>query len=37
MIGAALGPTAFERLRAADMPAWMAKAFAGAGRETVPG
>ena len=35
MIGAALGPTEFERLPAADMPAWMAKAFAGAGREAV--
>ena len=36
-IAAALGPAEFERLRAADMPAWMAKAFAGAARETVPG
>ena len=36
-IEAALGPAAFEKLRAADMPAWMAKAFAGAGRESVPG
>ena len=36
-IEAALGPAEFERLRAADMPAWMTEAFAGAGRETVPG
>ncbi|MDE0150152.1 MAG: DUF6088 family protein [Rhodospirillaceae bacterium] len=32
-IEAALGPAGFEKLRSADMPAWMAKAFAGAARE----
>ena len=29
-IAAALGPSEFEKLRSADMPAWMQKAFAGA-------
>ena len=36
-IEAALGPAGFEKLRSADMPAWMEKAFAGAARETVRG
>ena len=30
-IEAALGPAEFEKLRSADMPAWMQKAFAAAG------
>jgi len=33
-IEAALGPAGFEKLRSADMPAWMAKAFAVAARES---
>ena len=32
-IAATLGPAEFETLRSADMPAWMAKALAGAARE----
>ncbi len=36
-IAAALGPAGFEKLRSADMPAWMAKAFAGAAREPAHG
>ena len=36
-IAATLGPAEFETLRSADMPAWMAKALAGAARETVHG
>ena len=32
---AALRPIEFEKLRSADLPAWMQKAFAGAARETV--
>ena len=36
-IAAALGPSEFEKLRSADMPAWMQKAFAGAAREPVHG
>ena len=36
-IAAVLGPAEFEKLRSADMPAWMAKALAGAARETVHG
>ena len=36
-IEAALGPSEFEKLRSADMPAWMQKAFAGAAREPVHG
>ena len=32
-IEATLGPAEFKKLRSADMPAWMAKAFAGAARE----
>ena len=35
-IAAALGPAEFEKLRSADMPAWMTKALAAAG-ETVHG
>jgi len=35
IIKAALRPTEFEKLRSADLPAWMQKAFAGAARETV--
>ena len=34
-IEVALGPSEFEKLRSADMPAWMQKAFAGAAREPV--
>ena len=36
-IEAALGPAGFAKLRSADMPAWMAKAFAGAAREPAHG
>ena len=36
-IEAALGPSEFEKLRSADMPAWMQKAFAGAAPEPVHG
>lgn len=36
-IAAALGPEGFARLRSADMPAWMAAAFAAADREAVHG
>lgn len=36
-IAAGLGPAGFERLRSADMPAWMAAALAAAGRETAHG
>ncbi len=35
IIKAALRPTEFEKLRSADLPAWMQKAFAGNARETV--
>ena len=37
MIATALGPAEFERLRSADMPAWMANALGGAARETIHG
>ena len=36
-IEAALGPAQFEKLRSADIPAWMAKAFAGAARQAARG
>ena len=36
-IEAALGPSEFEKLRSADMPAWMQRAFAGAAPEPVHG
>ena len=36
-IASALRPSEFEKLRSADMPAWMQEAFAGAARETVHG
>ena len=36
-IAAALGSAEFEKLRSADMPAWMAKALGGAARETIHG
>ena len=36
-IATALGPSEFEKLRSADMPAWMQEAFASAARETVHG
>ena len=36
-IEAALGPAEFQRLRSADMPAWMTKALAAADRETARG
>ena len=36
-IAASLGPSAFEQLRSADMPAWMTKALADAARETIHG
>lgn len=36
-IAAALGLAEFQRLRSADMPAWMTKAFAAAGREMAHG
>ena len=36
-IEAALGPAEFQRLRSADMPAWMTRALAAAGRETAHG
>ena len=36
-IAAVLGPAEFEKLRSADMPAWMAKALGDAVRETAHG
>ena len=36
-IAAALGSAQFEKLRSADMPAWMAKALGTAARETIHG
>ena len=36
-IKAALAPAEFEKLRSADMPAWMHKAFADAARQTASG
>ena len=36
-IAASLGPSAFEQLRSADLPAWMTKALADAARETIHG
>ena len=36
-IAAALGPAEFERLRSADIPAWMAKALGDDAWETVHG
>lgn len=36
-IEAALGPAEFGKLRSADMPVWMARAFTDAARETAHG
>ena len=36
-IAAALGSAEFEKLRSADMPAWMAKALGTAARDTIQG
>ena len=36
-IATALGPAEFDKLRSADMPAWMAKALGAATRETIHG